>query len=378
MMPPAEDKRPLSAPSDRLEAIPPYMFAELERKIEAKRSEGIDVISLGIGDPDTPTFRYVIEAMREAVGDPSTHTYPSNRGRAEFREAFADFYLQRFGVEVNPDDEVIPAIGAKECIYNLCFAFLDPGDVALAADPGYPVYTAGPILAGAEPHLMPLLPESGFVPDLDAIPAEKLAAARLMFINYPNNPTGAVVADGFFERVVELAREHRFLVVHDNAYSETTYDGYVAPSFLADAGRKGGRSRGLLAVEGLQHDRLALRGDPREPRCGRHLLAPEDERRLRAVRGRAAGRRGGTARPAQARRGDVRDLRAPPRPRRRRAGGDRRRRRGAERHDLHLGARARVGTPRPRSPSSSSRRRASSSLRARCTGRAGRASFGSR
>ncbi len=228
----------LTDPSKRLEAMPPYMFAELERKIEAKEEEGVNVISLGIGDPDTPTFRYVVEAMREAVGDPSTHRYPSNRGRPEFREAFADFYMQRFGVEIDAVNEVIPAIGAKECIYNLCFAFLDPGDVALAADPGYPVYTGGPILAGAEAHLMPLVPDLGFVPDLDAIPADKLAAARLMFINYPNNPTGAVVPDGFFERVIALAREHEFLVVHDNAYSETTYDGYVAPSFLETEGAK--------------------------------------------------------------------------------------------------------------------------------------------
>ena len=176
--------------------------------------------------------------MREAVGDPSTHKYPSNRGRPEFREAFADFYLQRFGVEIDPVNEVIPAIGAKECIYNLCFAFLDPGDVALASDPGYPVYTGGPVLAGAEAHLLPLLPDLEFAPDLDAIPEEKLEAARLLFINYPNNPTGAVVPDGFFERVVELAREHEILVVHDNAYSETTYDGYVAPSFLATPGAK--------------------------------------------------------------------------------------------------------------------------------------------
>jgi LL-diaminopimelate aminotransferase len=214
------------------------MFAELERRVEAKRDEGIDVISLGIGDPDTPTFRYVVEAMREAVGDPSTQKYPSNRGRPEFREAFADFYLQRFGVEIDPIDEVIPAIGAKECIYNLCFAFLDPGDVALSADPGYPVYTGGPVLAGAEAYLLPLRPDLGFVPDLDSIPAEKLAAARLLFINYPNNPTGAIVPDGFFERVVELAQDNEILVVHDNAYSETTYDGYVAPSFLATPGAK--------------------------------------------------------------------------------------------------------------------------------------------
>ena len=231
-------KRGLAAPSQRLEGIPPYMFAELERRIEAKRDEGIEVISLGIGDPDTPTFRYIVEAMREAVGDPEAQRYPSNRGRWEFREAFADFYLQRFGVEIDPVTEVIPAIGAKECIYNLCFAFLDPGDVALASDPGYPVYTGGPVLAGAEAHLLPLRPELDFAPDLDTIPAEKLDAARLLFINYPNNPTGAIVPEGFFERVVELAQRHEILVVHDNAYSETTYDGYVAPSFLATPGAK--------------------------------------------------------------------------------------------------------------------------------------------
>jgi LL-diaminopimelate aminotransferase len=228
-------------PSKRLEAIPPYVFAELERRVADKRAAGIDVISLGIGDPDTPTYPHVVEAMQRAVADPSTHRYPSNRGRSEFRDAFARFYSSRFGVEIDPESEVIPAVGAKECIYNLCFAFLDPGDVALAADPGYPVYTGGPLLAGAEGVLMPLVPELGFVPDVDRLESEAsetLDRARLMFINYPNNPTGAVVADGFFDRVVQLAREHEILVVHDNAYSETTYDGYVAPSFLATPGAK--------------------------------------------------------------------------------------------------------------------------------------------
>jgi LL-diaminopimelate aminotransferase len=174
--------------------------------------------------------------MQEAVADPRNHTYPSNRGLAELREAFADFYGERFGVEIDADSEVIPAIGAKECIYNLCFAFLDPADLALAADPGYPVYTGGPTLAGARAELMPLAADRGFIPDLGAVSAETAAMARLMFINYPNNPTGAVVPDGFFELVVSFAREHEILVVHDNAYSETTFDGYVAPSFLATPG----------------------------------------------------------------------------------------------------------------------------------------------
>ena len=203
-----------------------------------KRAAGIDVINLGIGDPDHPTFPYVIEAMQAAVADPGTHTYPSNRGREEFRAALADFYRRRFEVEIDPDSEVIPAIGAKECIYNVCFAFLDPCDIALVSDPGYPVYTGGPLLAGAETVLLPLEPELGFAPDLDKLSADDLARARLMFINYPNNPTGAIAPEGFFERVIELAREHEILVVHDNAYSETTYDGYVAPSFLATPGAK--------------------------------------------------------------------------------------------------------------------------------------------
>jgi LL-diaminopimelate aminotransferase len=228
----------ITDPSKRLEAIPPYKFAELERQVADKRAAGIDVISLGIGDPDMPTYPHVVEAMQGAVAENANQKYPSNRGREEFRTAFAGFYERRLGVDTPPDGEVIPAIGAKECIYNLSFAFLDPGDVALAADPGYPPYTGGPLLAGAEAVPMPLEPELGFVPDLDAIDPSALERARLLFINYPNNPTGAVVPDGFFERVVELAREHEILIVHDNAYSETTYDGYVAPSFLATPGAK--------------------------------------------------------------------------------------------------------------------------------------------
>src|ERR1700722_15778867 len=166
-------------PSNRLERIPPYAFAEMERKITAKRAEGMDVISLGIGDPDRPTPALIVEAMQEAVTEAETHQYPSNRGRADFRGAVRDFYERRFDVKLDPDSEVIPAIGAKEAIFNLNLAFLDQGDVALASDPGYPVYTGGPWLAGAEPVLMALEPEHGFVPDLGAIEEEVAQRAKL-------------------------------------------------------------------------------------------------------------------------------------------------------------------------------------------------------
>jgi LL-diaminopimelate aminotransferase len=225
-------------PSKRLERIPPYAFAALERKIAAKCAAGIDVISLGIGDPDRPTPPLIVEAMQEAVTEPETHRYPTNRGREDFREAVCDFYERQFDVKLDREREVIPAIGAKEAIFNLNLALLDPGDYALAADPGYPVYTAGPWLAGGEPVLMALEPDRGFTPDLDAIDSEVRSRAKLMYLNYPNNPTGAIAPDGFFERVVEFARENDILVVHDNAYSEITFDGHHAPSFLATRGAK--------------------------------------------------------------------------------------------------------------------------------------------
>ncbi len=225
-------------PSKRLDLIPPYMFAELARKIAAKREAGVDVISLGIGDPDRPTPAPIVGAMQEAVSEPETHRYPSNRGRADFRESVADFYARRFDVELDPATQIMPAIGAKECIFNLNLAFLDAGDAALSADPGYPVYTGGPLIAGGDPVLMPLLPEHSFTPDLMAIADADRQRAKLMFFNYPNNPTGAVVRPGFFDEVVDYVRGTDIVAVHDNAYSETTYDGYRAPSFLATAGAK--------------------------------------------------------------------------------------------------------------------------------------------
>lgn len=228
--------RPIGAA--RMGLLPPYLFAAIEQKIADKRAAGVDIISLGIGDPDTPTPGMIVASMQQAVADASTHQYPSNRGRQSFRDSVAGFYARRFGVSLDPATEIIPALGAKEAIANLNLALLDPGDVALASDPGYPVYTNGPLLVGAEPVAMPLVPELGFQPDLAAIPADVLGRARIMYINYPNNPTGAVIEDDFFDRVVAFARQHDLIVVHDNAYSEITYDGYVAPSFLATPGAK--------------------------------------------------------------------------------------------------------------------------------------------
>jgi LL-diaminopimelate aminotransferase len=225
-------------PSERLDRLAPYLFAELERKVSAKRAQGVDVISLGIGDPDTPTPAPVVEALQVAAADPGTHQYPSNRGRPEFREAMAAFYARRFGVELDPATEIVPALGAKECIFNLNLAFLDPGDAALASDPGYPVYTGGPLLAGADPVLVPLRADRGFAPDFESISSADRARARVLFVNYPNNPTGAIVPDGVFEEVVEFARANDVLVVHDASYTETTFDGYVAPSFLQTPGAK--------------------------------------------------------------------------------------------------------------------------------------------
>src|SRR6185503_2014340 len=200
------------------------------------RREGVDVISLGIGDPDLPTPEPVIRALREAAADPTMQRYPTNRGLAPFRGAIAAFYKERFGVEVNQDTEVVPVLGGKEGVAHIAFACLDPGDVALAPEPGYPPYTSGPLFAGGEVQYLPLEAENEFMPDLDAVPKDMAARANLLFLNYPNNPTGAVVAPGFFDRAVEFARAHDIIVVHDNAYSEVAFDGYEPPSFLATTG----------------------------------------------------------------------------------------------------------------------------------------------
>jgi LL-diaminopimelate aminotransferase len=222
----------------RLDLVPPYLFAELERKVEEKRREGVDVISLGIGDPDLPTPAAVIRALQEEAAAQRTHQYPTNRGLEAFRDAVASFYGDRFGVLIDPATDVVPVLGGKEGVAHIAFACLDPGDVALAPEPGYPPYTSGPLFAGADVHYLPLRAENEFMPDLDAVPADIAGRANLLFLNYPNNPTGAIVAQGFFERAVEFAHAHDLIVVHDNAYSEISFDGYRPPSFLATAGAK--------------------------------------------------------------------------------------------------------------------------------------------
>lgn len=224
--------------ASRLDQVPPYLFAELERKIESMRAAGTDVISLGIGDPDLPTPDAVVHELRRQAARPETHRYPSNRGLAAFREAVADFYAERFRTNVDPETEVIPVLGGKEGVAHVALACLEPGDLCLSPDPGYPPYTSGPVFAGAELRYLPLREENGFLPELDDLPADILGRANLLFLNYPNNPTGAVAREEFFERAVVFARVHDVIVVHDASYTEIAFDGYRPPSFLATPGAK--------------------------------------------------------------------------------------------------------------------------------------------
>jgi LL-diaminopimelate aminotransferase len=224
--------------SRRLDLVPPYLFAELERKISAMEARGIDVISLGIGDPDLPTPEPVIEAAARAMRDPATHDYPTNHGTSTFRDAVAGFYAARFGVDLDVGSEIVPVLGGKEGVSHVALICLDPGDLCLSPDPGYPPYTSGPLIAGSEPYYLPLEEQNGFLPDLDSIPADVLGRANLLFLNYPNNPTGAIVRDGYFERAVAFARANDLIVVHDSAYSEICFEGYRAPSFLETPGAK--------------------------------------------------------------------------------------------------------------------------------------------
>jgi LL-diaminopimelate aminotransferase len=222
----------------RIEELPAYLFAEISRKIAEKRAQGVDVISFGIGDPDLPTPGHIIEALGEASRDPANHRYPESEGLPELRGAMARWYGQRFGVELDRKREVLALIGSKEGIGHIALCFIDPGDVALVPDPGYPVYAVGTALAGGEPYFLPLTEENDFLPDLDSVPEQVARRAKVLWLNYPNNPTGAVADLEFFERAVAFARRHDLAVLHDGPYSEVAFDGYRPVSFLQAEGAR--------------------------------------------------------------------------------------------------------------------------------------------
>ncbi|HAR94445.1 MAG TPA: LL-diaminopimelate aminotransferase [Deltaproteobacteria bacterium] len=222
----------MAKPASRVAKIPPYLFARIDKKKEEARKKGLDLIDFSIGDPDIPTPEFIVKRMQEAVADPKNHRYPSYEGMFAYRKAVADWYGQRFSVEVDPKDEVVALIGSKEGIAHFPFAYLDEGDIALIPSPGYPVYKVMTLLAGGVPYIMPLLEENGFLPRFDTIPEEVLKKAKFMFINYPNNPTGAHANDAFYEEAVALAKKYDFVLCHDAAYSEVTYDGFRARSIL--------------------------------------------------------------------------------------------------------------------------------------------------
>lgn len=222
----------------RLKSLPPYLFAEIDEKKEKARKKGVDIIDLGVGDPDLPTPRHIIEALCEAAKDPANHSYPSYEGLLSFREAVAEWYDKRKHVRLNAEAEVLTLIGSKEGVAHALFAFLDANDIALIPDPGYPVYKNATILADGIPFSFPLLAERDFKPDLWNIKEEVVKKAKVMLLNYPNNPTACTVEKSFFKEVVDFAKENDIIVFHDNPYSEITYDGYEAPSFLAVEGAK--------------------------------------------------------------------------------------------------------------------------------------------
>lgn len=224
--------------SERLKKLPPYLFVELDRAKNKAREEGRDIIDLGIGDPDMPTPGFIIDAMKKAIRDPKNHRYPLDAGLPEFRKICAKWFKKRFGVDLDPDKEILPLIGSKEGIAHLPLAFVNPGDVVLVPDPCYPPYKSGTLFAGGEAEIMPLLERNNFIPDLKAINHNILHKVKMIFVNYPNNPTGAVCDRRFFEHLVDFARKHNIIVCQDAAYSEMGYDGYKAPSILEVEGAK--------------------------------------------------------------------------------------------------------------------------------------------
>jgi LL-diaminopimelate aminotransferase len=224
--------------AERISQLPPYLFKEIDEKKKRMTAKGMDIIDLGIGDPDLPTPPHIIEAMVGAVQDPANHRYPSYSGMEEFKYAIAEWYLRRFSVKLDPDSEVIALIGAKEGIAHISLAFIDHGDLALIPTPAYPVYNGGTIFAGGKPYFLPLHAKNGFLPDLAAIPPEVAEMAKMIWINYPNNPTSAVAERDFFEAIVAFGREHGVMVCNDLTYSEIAFDGYKPMSLLSAEGAK--------------------------------------------------------------------------------------------------------------------------------------------
>ena len=218
--------------AQRVRDLPPYLFVEISRKIAEQREQGVRVISFGIGDPDLPTHPHILEALHEHADVPANHRYPETEGLPELRECIARWMSERFEVSLDPATEIVPLIGAKEGIANTALCFIDPGDVALVPDPAYPVYAIGTMFAGGTSHHLPLTEEHDFLPDLDAIPADVREQARVLWLNYPNNPTGALADVDFFERAARFGIDNEIAVLHDNAYCDVTFDGYEAPAYL--------------------------------------------------------------------------------------------------------------------------------------------------
>jgi LL-diaminopimelate aminotransferase len=231
-------KEATSAGAKRLGLIPPYLFAEIDRKVQEKKRAGVDVISLGIGDPDLPTPKRIVSVLQEAAADPANHRYPSYFGLAELRAAIAHWYRDRFAVTLDPDSEVLPTLGSKDGISHVPLALVDPGDVVLAPDPGYTVYVTGALMAAGEPYIMPLTAKNKWLPDLDAIPPSVAERARLMWLNYPNNPTAAVADREFLERAVQFCIRHGIVLCHDAPYSEIAFGGYRPLSLFEIDGAK--------------------------------------------------------------------------------------------------------------------------------------------
>lgn len=222
----------------RIESLPPYLFAEIDKKRQAAIARGVDIINMGIGDPDQPTHSHIVEAMHKAIDDPSTHNYPPYQGMKEFREGVVKWFEGRFGQKFNAESECVSLIGSKEAIHNMIFATIDQGDIALLPDPAYPVYKSSTILSGGKPYITPLLEKNNWLPDLTKIPEDIAKKANILMVGYPNNPTGAIAPLEFYDEVIAFAKKYDIIVLSDNAYSEMTYDGYIAPSIFQAKGAR--------------------------------------------------------------------------------------------------------------------------------------------